>query len=720
MADTTILKEFLYRLGYTIDETSERKFREVVATATKRIVEFAAAAEGAAATVRVAVTAMASKLDDLYFASRRIGTSAQDIQAFTYSVSQMGGTAEGARSSLENLGRFLRTMPGAEGFLRGLGVSQGAMRDTSLIMGELAQRFRGMSYPRANAYASVLGIDERTLMAMRDGVGEFGDQYRGWVRAAGLDTAKATEDAHGFMVALRSIGTVLDILWQKTTAELAKGIGGDVTRLRGLIVANFGTISRWITQAAKVVIQVGDAFTHLAVRAVEGARQLIPWWEKVTGLTVHLRAAFAILALEIMGLLNPIALAGLALLGLWDDYKVWKEGGKSLIDWREWEPDIKAALDAVHELGGAFKALGEALSDLNKRFTGGDLFGKNQLISDLHQITAAVTNFATYLAGYMRLLAAAAHGDVPGALSALKEMSGAMGLEPHADALTGRESEKEMEQHYSRFGYGAGWRMWGRVKGWLGLGGSEEPAKPLPPGEAQQNGRRLYQEFLRLGYTPEGAASMTGSARGESGFDPNRRGDGGHAGGYFQWHKGRRDAILKATGIDVWDTNTTPEQAAQAADAEMRFGLDPSSSHYQRIRNAMDVGQGTRDVVTAFERSADQEGDIAKRTPFAREALGWGAGMALPSAAIAGIMQMRLGGAGLTPDALERPALVPDAPGRFGPVANDRGGAGVVINQQTSINVEGAGDASTVAARVAGLQGRVNGDMQRNFQGAAR
>ena len=39
-----------------------------------------------------------------------------------------------------------------------------------------------------------------------------------------------------------------------------------------------------------------------------------------------------------------------ALLLLYDDYKTWKEGGKSLIDWSKWEPDIikaKAAIDWI-------------------------------------------------------------------------------------------------------------------------------------------------------------------------------------------------------------------------------------------------------------------------------------------------------------------------------------------------------------------------------------
>jgi hypothetical protein len=37
-----------------------------------------------------------------------------------------------------------------------------------------------------------------------------------------------------------------------------------------------------------------------------------------------------------------LALAA-ALLLLYDDYKTWKEGGKALIDWAAWQPQIEQA-----------------------------------------------------------------------------------------------------------------------------------------------------------------------------------------------------------------------------------------------------------------------------------------------------------------------------------------------------------------------------------------
>jgi hypothetical protein len=45
----------------------------------------------------------------------------------------------------------------------------------------------------------------------------------------------------------------------------------------------------------------------------------------------------------VLGLAAAIAL-------LWEDYQTWKEGGKSLIDWGKWKPEVDAALKMVGDL----------------------------------------------------------------------------------------------------------------------------------------------------------------------------------------------------------------------------------------------------------------------------------------------------------------------------------------------------------------------------------
>jgi hypothetical protein len=174
------LKDFLISLGFKVDEAGARKFDAVVAGTTLKAIELGTKVELAAASVVAFTAKIASGLDNLYWASQRTGATVQG--QIGYAVSQMGGSVDAARGSLENLSRFVRNNPGAEGFLNRLGVqtrdASGNMRDMASIFTGVGQRLSSMPYYRANQYAQMLGIDENTLMAMRRGIGQFSGEYR--------------------------------------------------------------------------------------------------------------------------------------------------------------------------------------------------------------------------------------------------------------------------------------------------------------------------------------------------------------------------------------------------------------------------------------------------------------------------------------------------------------------------------------------------------------
>lgn len=62
-----------------------------------------------------------------------------------------------------------------------------------------------------------------------------------------------------------------------------------------------------------------------------------------------------------IGLITALA-AGIAL--LWEDYKTWKEGGQSLIDWGKWKPEVDAALKMTRDLQTTVIDLTKALAKL--------------------------------------------------------------------------------------------------------------------------------------------------------------------------------------------------------------------------------------------------------------------------------------------------------------------------------------------------------------------
>ena len=168
MANADTIMEFLVRLGYQVDENSQRRFMDALATATVRATQLGVAVAAAATAVVAGVAKIADSLEGLYYTSQRTRATVANIQSLGFAVGQMGGTADGARASLENLGRMLRSMPGTAGLLQSLRIDP--KQDTAQIMAQLGDRFRAMPYFRARAYADVLGIDERI-----DATEAFGD-----------------------------------------------------------------------------------------------------------------------------------------------------------------------------------------------------------------------------------------------------------------------------------------------------------------------------------------------------------------------------------------------------------------------------------------------------------------------------------------------------------------------------------------------------------------
>lgn len=373
-ADT--IKEFLVSLGFNVDQSGQKKFVDSIVGASLKVAELGVAIKTASTAVVAGVTVIASQMESLYFASQRTGAAVANIQALGFAAAQMGSTADAAKGSLENLARFMRNSPGASGLIQSLGVqtqgANGQLRDTTDILKDLGKQFANMPYYRANAYAQALGIDEKTLMALRQGVGQFGDDYKDMLAKAGLNSQQAAESSHAFMNQVRSLGAAFVILSQKVGTSLAGKMSGDIKRFREGLVDNFGRISNIIERVVGVVLKMADVVSTLALRGMQAVGALIDWFDSLDSGTKALIESVAALyagwrLLNAGFLASPIGIIvalGTAILALYDDYKVWKEGGKSLIDWGKWEPQIQAAVAGLKELGEELGTLAHVMLNI--------------------------------------------------------------------------------------------------------------------------------------------------------------------------------------------------------------------------------------------------------------------------------------------------------------------------------------------------------------------
>ncbi|MEI1746022.1 hypothetical protein V8P95_16405 [Acinetobacter baumannii] len=359
MSDT-VIRDFFVSLGFSTDNEGARKMVD-----TLKGVELKAAllhktllllATGAV----VAVTKTASELDKLYYSSQRIGASASNIRAYGDAISQMGGNAQNALQSLENVAQKMRNSPGYEGMLTGMGVAtrdgNGQLRDRVEVMKDLSKTMKGMDYYQANAYASSLGIDENTLMAMRDD--KFIDnmeKYQKLRQSVGL-TDELTKSGTDFMVEFRDI-----TMTTKAITEVVVMTAGQALIPVLKVINNFlRSAIAWFAELDprfKAILATGLKFALLAIifggfiGTIAKLASVLPMLKSLLFLIKSLRLAFLASPIGIV-----LALAA-AIAALWDDYQTWKNGGESLIDWSKWENGIETAISRIKQLAELIKSI---------------------------------------------------------------------------------------------------------------------------------------------------------------------------------------------------------------------------------------------------------------------------------------------------------------------------------------------------------------------------
>ncbi|EKQ5674228.1 transglycosylase SLT domain-containing protein [Escherichia coli] len=403
-ADT--IKDFLVSLGFDIDQAGANKFEAVLKGVTANVLKVGAVVEGAALSIVGFTTQIANGLDKIYWASQRTGASVQGIKALGYAASQTGASAESAMSSLEGLAGFMRSNPGAEGFLNRLGVqtrdASGKMRDTAAIFTGVGQKLNNMPYYRAKQYAQMLGIDENTLMAMRRGMNGFTADYQSMLQKTGFNADKAAVQSNKFMTSMRGLTSLFGIMRDKIGSNLAGGLAGSLDSLRRRILDNFPKIEETLTKVIKGVIWLANAFTRMAWRLIQGAGSVIDWWKRLDDGSKNLLKIFGALLvawrlLNSAFLKSPIGIITTLILAiglLYDDYQTWKEGGKSLIDWSKWQPEIEQAKKVFKWLRDKFLELKDNLGGWKNTLT--ILFGflaGAKLVSMLTGIWRLVAGF---------------------------------------------------------------------------------------------------------------------------------------------------------------------------------------------------------------------------------------------------------------------------------------------------------------------------------------
>jgi hypothetical protein len=270
-SDSEVIKEFLVSVGFKLDQNTLGKFNGIMADVGKNVFLLASTLTAAATAIEGFVTIVADKMEDLYWSSQRLNSSVAQIQDYALGIENLGGSAAGAKASMEGLMKLLRTNPGYGGLLAQLGINPNSGA-TSIFEG-LRGRFHQMPYFLAAQYSGRLGIDEGTLWAMMNAKGPVGGaaggsgMFAGLYGAMGLDSTKAAKNAHEFMVQLRGMEAEFTVLAQVMAYRLlpfAKIFTAWMANFAENAIRAFASVDPKMWSAlADAVSQLGTAFGAL-------------------------------------------------------------------------------------------------------------------------------------------------------------------------------------------------------------------------------------------------------------------------------------------------------------------------------------------------------------------------------------------------------------------------------------------------------------------------
>lgn len=353
MAQAGVIRDFMVALGFKTDNAGLKQMQDAMGGVELKAVALKGALLALATGAVAAVRQTAGELDKLYFSSQRIGASVTNINAYGNAIAQLGGSAEGAVGSLESLAEKMRNSPGYEGMINSLGVqtkdANGAVRDRVEVMKDLSGVLSKMPAYQANAYASSLGIDQNTLLAMRDGkfVSNM-DKYQKIQKELGMndDLAKSGNE---FMTEYRDLTMMTKTGFQVIVMQAGKALIPVLRLLNQLIRAGITTFSQ-LNPQIKEGLTVGLRFGMLSV--------VLLGFIKVLGILLKfiptLKTLISLLKImRMLFLASPIGivLALAAAIGLlWDDYRTWQEGGKSFLDWEKWTQEADWVIEKIQEL----------------------------------------------------------------------------------------------------------------------------------------------------------------------------------------------------------------------------------------------------------------------------------------------------------------------------------------------------------------------------------
>lgn len=281
-------------------------------------------------------------------ANRELDTTAKNLGMARKELSAWQGAAEMAGESANGMSGYMKTLSGdmqslimmgdtsVLPYFNALGVSlldsTGKARKLDDVMLDLADRFSTMDRQQAYTLAQQMGIDDGTFNTLSRGRAEMErmleiqrDMYHS--SEADIENSRKLAEARA----------VLNARWESLKLMIGNALIPVLTTLTEIVSGFVGFLVKHEYVTKGVFLGIATAIGVF----------LVPMLVTATAAVFAFIAPFTPLIAAVAGL-------GAAFGLLYDDYKTWAEGGKSLFDWGRFTSYINSSKVSTDSLGKSF------------------------------------------------------------------------------------------------------------------------------------------------------------------------------------------------------------------------------------------------------------------------------------------------------------------------------------------------------------------------------
>jgi hypothetical protein len=361
--------------------------------------------------------------DELNFLSKNLGMSSGEVKAWQGAAAAMGGSAQGMAGDMKALNSSMNdfVMTGESSMLpmfNTLGVSmvdaQGKVRGTNDVMLDLADSMSKMDREQAFLMGQKLGFDEgtiNTLLQGRDAMQEMVDYHKQMYTSnkQELEASRKLSENQAKMSAH----------WDSMKLMMGNAIIPLLVKLSSIALKFFEFLQRH-QKTVKTVFEGMAIFLGMLV---------VPLLGKALVAALLFMAPF-------LPFIATVGLLGAAFIALYQDYKVWAEGGESLFNWGAFSGYIDNAKFSTENLGkgflhliGDYKSWSEVASDGKswlklKGFIDENGVSLKTLRAGFIDLAGDIVKYAIpTLKGYASIFGKLTSGDFKGAMAEASEMT---------------------------------------------------------------------------------------------------------------------------------------------------------------------------------------------------------------------------------------------------------------------------------------------------------